>query len=46
MVTRIAAATETIRVGFGGIMLSHYSPLKVAEVGAAMRFENSLDVKF
>ena len=31
MVTRIAAATDKIRVGSGGIMLSHYSPLKVAE---------------
>jgi luciferase family oxidoreductase group 1 len=27
----IAAATERIRVGSGGIMLPHYSPLKVAE---------------
>jgi luciferase family oxidoreductase group 1 len=27
----IAAATETIRVGSGGVMLPHYSPLKVAE---------------
>ncbi|HEY0521851.1 MAG TPA: LLM class flavin-dependent oxidoreductase [Stellaceae bacterium] len=31
LVARIAAATETIRVGSGGVMLSHYSPLKVAE---------------
>ncbi len=31
MVTRIAAATDHIRVGSGGVMLSHYSPLKVAE---------------
>lgn len=31
LVTRIASETETIRVGTGGIMLSHYSPLKVAE---------------
>jgi len=31
LVTRIAAATSHIRVGSGGIMLSHYSPLKVAE---------------
>jgi luciferase family oxidoreductase group 1 len=28
----IAAATRRIRVGSGGIMLPHYSPLKVAEV--------------
>jgi luciferase family oxidoreductase group 1 len=27
----LAAATETIRVGSGGVMLPHYSPLKVAE---------------
>ena len=27
----IASATETIRVGSGGVMLPHYSPLKVAE---------------
>jgi luciferase family oxidoreductase group 1 len=27
----IAAATTTIRVGSGGVMLPHYSPLKVAE---------------
>jgi luciferase family oxidoreductase group 1 len=28
----LAAATSTIRVGSGGVMLPHYSPLKVAEV--------------
>ncbi|MHB1837704.1 MAG: LLM class flavin-dependent oxidoreductase, partial [Solirubrobacteraceae bacterium] len=27
----VAAATESIRVGSGGVMLPHYSPLKVAE---------------
>jgi len=31
LVGAVAAATSTIRVGSGGIMLSHYSPLKVAE---------------
>ncbi|HCP01264.1 MAG: LLM class flavin-dependent oxidoreductase [Alphaproteobacteria bacterium] len=31
MVARVAAATEHIRVGSGGVMLSHYSPFKVAE---------------
>jgi luciferase family oxidoreductase group 1 len=31
LITRVAAATERIRVGSGGVMLSHYSPLKVAE---------------
>jgi luciferase family oxidoreductase group 1 len=32
LVGAVAAATETIRVGSGGVMLPHYSPLKVAEV--------------
>jgi luciferase family oxidoreductase group 1 len=32
LLARIAAATRTIRLGSGGIMLPHYSPLKVAEV--------------
>ena len=36
MITRIAEATEKIRVGSGGIMLSHYSPLKVAETFSLM----------
>jgi luciferase family oxidoreductase group 1 len=31
LVGQIAAATRTIRVGSGGVMLSHYSALKVAE---------------
>ena len=31
LVARVAAATSTIRVGAGGILLSHYSPRKVAE---------------
>jgi luciferase family oxidoreductase group 1 len=31
LIARIAAATETIRVGSGGVMLMHYSPYKVAE---------------
>lgn len=31
MVGAVAGATSTIRVGSGGVMLSHYSPLKVAE---------------
>jgi len=31
MVARVAAATSTIQVGSGGVLLSHYSPLKVAE---------------
>lgn len=32
MVARVAAATSSIRVGSGGVLLSHYSSLKVAEV--------------
>jgi luciferase family oxidoreductase group 1 len=31
LVARIAAATSVLRVGSGGVMLSHYSALKVAE---------------
>lgn len=31
LATRLAAATSTIRIGTGGVMLSHYSALKVAE---------------
>ena len=32
LVGHVAAATRTIRVGTGGVMLPYYSPLKVAEV--------------
>lgn len=31
LVGRVAAATSRMRVGAGGVLLSHYSPLKVAE---------------
>jgi luciferase family oxidoreductase group 1 len=31
LIAAIASATSTIRVGSGGVMLPHYSPLKVAE---------------
>ena len=31
LIARVAAETLRIRVGSGGVMLSHYSPLKVAE---------------
>lgn len=31
LVASIASVTQNIRVGSGGVMLSHYSPLKVAE---------------
>jgi luciferase family oxidoreductase group 1 len=32
LVGAVAGATSTMRVGSGGVLLSHYSPLKVAEV--------------
>ena len=32
LINSIASVTKKIRVGSGGIMLNHYSPLKVAEV--------------
>ncbi|GLQ06103.1 LLM class flavin-dependent oxidoreductase [Sneathiella chinensis] len=31
MIARLAAATQRIRLGSAGVMLSHYSPFKVAE---------------
>ena len=31
LITRLAGETQRIRVGSGGVMLSHYSPFKVAE---------------
>lgn len=31
LIARVAAETTRLRVGSGGVMLSHYSPLKVAE---------------
>ena len=31
LIGQVAARTSTIRVGSGGVMLSHYSALKVAE---------------
>src|SRR5918911_399211 len=31
LIARVASVTSRIRVGSGGVMLSHYSPLKVAE---------------
>ena len=34
LLTRIASATRHLRVGSGGVMLSHYSPYKVAETFA------------
>lgn len=31
MMNRVAATTQNIRLGSGGVMLSHYSPYKIAE---------------
>ncbi len=31
LIARVAGATRAMRVGSGGVMLAHYSPLKVAE---------------
>ena len=31
LIARVARETERIRVGSGGVMLSHYSPYKIAE---------------
>jgi luciferase family oxidoreductase group 1 len=31
LIAHVAAATSSMRIGSGGVMLSHYSPLKVAE---------------
>ena len=31
LIGRVASETKTIRVGSGGVMLTHYAPLKVAE---------------
>ena len=42
----IAASTKTIRVGSGGVMLPHYSPLKVAETFSMLAglFPNRIDL--
>ncbi|GJG86975.1 hypothetical protein tb265_21560 [Gemmatimonadetes bacterium T265] len=36
LIAAIASATSRIRVGSGGVMLPHYSPLKVAETFSAL----------
>ena len=36
MIGQIAAATRRLRVGSGGVMLPHYSPLKVAETFSSL----------
>jgi luciferase family oxidoreductase group 1 len=42
----IAAATRTLRVGSGGVMLPHYSPLKVAETFSLLSalYPNRIDL--
>ncbi len=46
LMTRIASATDSIRVGSGGVMLPYYSPLKVAENCKLMEamFPNRIDL--
>lgn len=46
LIGQIAAATERIRVGSGGVMLSHYAPYKVAETFRTLgaMFENRIDL--
>jgi luciferase family oxidoreductase group 1 len=46
LIGAIAAATERIRVGSGGIMLPHYSPLKVAETFSMLSalYPNRIDL--
>ena len=46
LITRAAAETSRIRVGSGGIMLPHYSALKVAEVFRTLNamFPNRIDL--
>ncbi|MGO3029107.1 LLM class flavin-dependent oxidoreductase [Pseudomonas helleri] len=43
---RIASATQHMRVGSGGVMLTHYSPFKVAETFGALGtlFPNRIDL--
>ena len=46
LIGQIAAATERIRVGSGGVMLSHYAPYKVAETFRTLgaMFEGRIDL--
>ena len=46
LIAAIAAATGRIRVGSGGVMLPHYSPLKVAETFSMLSalFGNRIDL--
>ncbi len=46
LISAIASATEHLRVGSGGVMLPHYSPLKVAENFSVLAglFPNRIDL--
>jgi luciferase family oxidoreductase group 1 len=46
MLTRIGAETSTIRLGSGGVMLPHYTPLKVAETFRTLHalYPNRIDL--
>ncbi len=46
LIGQIAAATDRIRVGSGGVMLSHYAPYKVAETFRTLgaMFEGRIDL--
>src|SRR3954470_21689425 len=46
LIAAIAAATKRIRVGSGGVMLPHYSPVKVAETFSmlAALFNDRIDL--
>jgi len=46
LIARAAGATKNIRVGSGGVMLPHYSSLKVAEVFSTLNamFPNRIDL--
>ena len=48
VIGQIAAHTRHIRVGSGGVMLSHYSPYKVAEVFKTLEayHPNRIDLGF
>lgn len=48
LIGQIAARTTNIRVGSGGVMLTHYSPYKVAEVFRTLEayYPNRIDLGF
>src|ERR1700739_981559 len=46
MIARVAAETSHIRIGSGGVMLPHYSPMKVAETFRVLHalYPNRIDL--